>query len=66
MKRSLVREYAFMFLFQIEIQPENVESQIHNFLLNYPVSDSQADFFESRVKGVITEKNKLDNILEPF
>ncbi|HHT25129.1 MAG TPA: transcription antitermination factor NusB [Clostridiaceae bacterium] len=66
MKRSLVREYAFMFLFQIEIQTENVESQIHNFLANYPVSDNQADFFESRVKGVISEKSKLDDILEPF
>jgi len=65
-KRSLVREYAFMFLFQIEIQTENVESQIHNFLANYPVSDNQADFFESRVKGVISEKSKLDDILEPF
>ncbi|NLJ70483.1 MAG: transcription antitermination factor NusB [Clostridiaceae bacterium] len=66
MKRSLAREYAFMFLFQIEIQPENVESQIRNFLINYPVSESQADFFDSRVKGVISVKQELDSILEPF
>ncbi|HHU53278.1 MAG TPA: transcription antitermination factor NusB [Clostridiaceae bacterium] len=66
MKRSLVREYAFMFLFQIEIQPENVDEQMKNFLANYPVSDRQMDFFETRINGVISEKKVLDNILEPF
>jgi len=65
-KRSLVREYAFMFLFQIEIQPENVDEQMKNFLANYPVSDRQMDFFETRINGVISEKKVLDNILEPF
>ncbi|MGI6580107.1 MAG: transcription antitermination factor NusB [Saccharofermentanales bacterium] len=66
MKRSLVREYAFMFLFQIEIQPEHIDKQIEYFLANYPVPDRQMDFFETRVNGVITEKKDLDNILEPF
>ncbi|HZJ68456.1 MAG TPA: transcription antitermination factor NusB [Candidatus Eisenbacteria bacterium] len=66
MKRSLVREYAFMFLYQLEIQNVNIQMQKEYFLAEYSIPDKQIEFFEKRIKGVYQNKDVLDKILEPY
>ena len=66
MKRSLIREYAFMFLYQLEIHSENIPQQKEFFLADYKIPENQLDFFEERVEGTYQIKEKLDHTLEPF
>ena len=66
LKRCKIREYAFMFLYQLEIQNLNTTFQMQNFLKDYPIPDKQIDFFNTRVEGVTREKTSLDRTLEPF
>lgn len=64
--RSQVREYAFMFLYQLEIHAEDIPSQRKLFLEEYPISDDHLVFFDELVQGVFAKKNQLDKTLEPF
>ncbi|NLZ71541.1 MAG: transcription antitermination factor NusB [Clostridiaceae bacterium] len=66
MKRSLIREYAFMFWYQLEIHSENIPQQKEFFLADYKIPENQLDFFEERVEGTYQIKEKLDHTLEPF
>lgn len=66
MKRSLIREYAFMFLYQLEIQNKNIEMQKEYFLSEYSIPDSQIEFFNKRIAGINKNKTALDKTLEPY
>lgn len=66
MKRSLIREYVFMFLYQLEIHHENIEKQKKLFLDEFSIPEEQLDFFDERVNGVYQNKAELDSKLEPF
>ncbi|NLJ95045.1 MAG: transcription antitermination factor NusB [Clostridiaceae bacterium] len=66
MKRSLVREYAFMFLYQLEIHAENIDQQKEFFLAEFEIPRHQLDFFLTRVDGVYQIRESLDKTLEPF
>jgi len=65
-KRSLVREYAFMFLYQLEIHAENIDQQKEFFLAEFEIPRHQLDFFLTRVDGVYQIRESLDKTLEPF
>ncbi len=64
--RSQVREYAFMFLYQLEIHAEDILTQKKYFLEEFPIPDDQLDFFDERVEGVYAKKQELDQTLEPY
>ena len=66
MKRSLIREYAFMFLYQLEIHDDDITGQRALFLSEFSIPETQIDFFDHRVDGVYKIRKDLDEILAPF
>ncbi len=66
MRRPLIREYAFKFLYQLEINHEDINVQKEFFLSENKIPEEQLEFFEKRVMGVYQNKTTLDETLEPF
>lgn len=66
MRRPLIREYAFKFLYQLEINHEDINIQKDFFLSENKIPEEQLEFFEKRVMGVYQNKTTLDETLEPF
>ncbi len=66
MRRSLIREYAFMFLYQLEIHDEDMQAQREMFLADFHIPEAQQSFFDERVQGVYAKRTELDKKLEPY
>lgn len=65
MKRSEMRELAFELIYSMEIQEENVEEQINNFLEANEVTDEETQkYIKNIVKGIKEHKEELTAIVE--
>ena len=65
MKRSEMRELAFELIYSMEIQEENVEEQINNFLEANEVTDEETQkYINNIVKGIKEHKEELTAIVE--
>ena len=60
MKRSEMRELAFELIYSMEIQEENVEEQINNFLEANEVTDEETQkYIKNIVNGIKEHKEEL-------
>lgn len=65
MKRSEMRELAFELIYSMEIQEENVEEQINNFLEANEVTDEETQkYIKNIVNGIKEHKEELTAIVE--
>ncbi|MGI6089951.1 MAG: transcription antitermination factor NusB [Saccharofermentanales bacterium] len=65
MSRKLARERAFMFLYSLEIQPDDYILQRRLFLDEWRLSRADTDFFDLIVTGVLEHKEEFDREIEP-
>ncbi|MDI9461400.1 MAG: transcription antitermination factor NusB [Saccharofermentanales bacterium] len=65
MSRKLARERAFMFLYSLEIQPDDYILQRRLFLDEWRLSRADTDFFDLIVTGVLEHKAEFDQEIEP-
>ena len=66
MSRREAREAAFMFIYQIEFRPKDLESQRELFLNRYHFNESDLDFFDTLVSNVNQKKSEIDKVFEPL
>ena len=66
MSRRKAREYAFMFLYQSEMRNTAADEHLTFFLENYPLEKEDIPYFELLCRGVLSQKDNLDAIYEPY
>ena len=66
MSRRRAREYAFMFLYQLDIRNNEQEEQRQMFLDEYPLDKKDLEYFDHLYQCVFSERVELDTIYEPF
>ncbi len=66
MIRSKAREKAFMFLYQLELQKGDEESQLQVFIREFEVTDAEAGYMLQLVKGVREHLAELDARFSPL
>jgi N utilization substance protein B len=66
MIRREVREKAFMFLFQIELQHGDEDLQLENFVAEYEISDEASKYMFRLINGVREHHQDLDSKYIPF
>lgn len=62
MSRRESRESAFKILYQMEIQKQDPEEQIRQFMKDYTVKENEIEYFDLLVKGVCEKKTEIDSI----
>lgn len=64
MNISKMREYAFMLIYELEIQKEYSEENVRIFLENNEITDKDAKrYIRKTVKGVKENEEKIENII---
>jgi len=67
MSRRKAREYAFMFLYQLDFREDEAVAQRDVFLDEYPLKDEEdVKYFDHLYQGVFLEKEALDTMYEPY
>ena len=66
MIRSEIREKAFMFLFQLELQKGDEQQQQLDFIEFQEINESSAVYFKQLTDGVIEHKEEIDKCYIPF
>lgn len=66
MIRREVREKAFMFLFQIELQHGDEDLQLENFVAEYKISEEASEYMFRLINGVRQHHQDLDDKFIPF
>lgn len=66
MIRREIREKAFMFLFQLELQKGDEDKQLAGFIEEYEIDHSSAEYFYTLVQGVTSNLAELDDCFIPF
>lgn len=62
MSRRESRESAFKLLYQMEIQKQDPEEQIRQFVTEYTVKENELDYFNLLVKGVHEKRGEIDSV----
>lgn len=65
MNRRQAREQAFLLLFQYKFQPDDMELLLERFFEENNAAD-QSGYIENVVKGVISKKEEIDNVINEF
>ena len=65
MNRRQAREQAFLLLFQYKFQPDDMEHLLERFFEENNAAD-QSGYIEDVVKGVISKKEEIDNVINEF
>ena len=64
MNRSLSRELVFKFLYELEVQHENLEEQVALFIENNEITDEKAiEYIKEIVNGVEKNKEEIVNLI---
>ena len=64
MNRSLSRELVFKFLYELEVQHENLEEQVALFIENNEITDEKAiEYINEIVNGVEKNKEEIVNLI---
>lgn len=64
MNRSLSRELVFKFLYELEIQKENLEEQVTLFIENNEITDEKTiEYIKEIVNGVEKNKEEIVNLI---
>lgn len=66
MSRRSAREKAFMFLYQIEIQRDNIDAQLEQFLEDREVKPADRPYLLELVHGVNARRSELDRRFAPL
>ncbi len=66
MIRREIREKAFMFLFQLELQKGDEDKQLAGFIEEYEIDQISSEYFNTLVQGVTSNLAELDNCFIPF
>lgn len=66
MIRREIREKAFMFLFQLELQKGDEDQQLTTFLAEYDVDEKSAVYMRQLIDGVRLYHETLDAAFIPF
>ena len=65
MNRRQARKQAFLLLFQYKFQPDDMELLLKRFFEENNAAD-QSSYIEDVVKGVISKKEEIDNVINEF
>ena len=65
MNRRQARKQAFLLLFQYKFQPDDMELLLERFFEENNAAD-QRSYIEDVVKGVISKKEEIDNVINEF
>ena len=65
MNRRQARMQAFLLLFQYKFQPDDMELLLERFFEENNAAD-QSGYIEDVVKGVISKKEEIDNVINEF
>ena len=65
MSRSLAREQAFIFLYQISVQQDDVEAQLERFQETLNLGEADLTFFNTLVAGVRAHREALIEVIRP-
>ena len=65
MNRRQARKQAFLLLFQYKFQPDDMELLLERFFEENNSAD-QSGYIEDVVKGVISKKEEIDNVINEF
>ncbi len=65
MNRRQARKQAFLLLFQYKFQPDDMELLLERFFEENNAAD-QSSYIEDVVKGVISKKEEIDNVINEF
>ena len=65
MNRRQARKQAFLLLFQYKFQPDDMELLLERFFEENNAAD-QSGYIEDVVKGVISKKEEIDNVINEF
>ena len=65
MNRRQARKQAFLLLFQYKFQPDDMELLLERFFEENNAAD-QSNYIEDVVKGVISKKEEIDNVINEF
>ena len=65
MNRRQARKQAFLLLFQYKFQPDDMELLLERFFEENNAAD-QCSYIEDVVKGVISKKEEIDNVINEF
>lgn len=64
MNRSLSRELVFKFLYELEVQKENLEEQVTLFIENNEITDEKTiEYIKEIVNGVEKNKEEIVNLI---
>ena len=64
MNRSLSRELVFKFLYELEVQHENLEEHVALFIENNEITDEKAiEYIKEIVNGVEKNKEEIVNLI---
>ena len=66
MSRIETRESAVFFIYQYDFRHESLDEQIEIFVGENPGVKEDMEFFETTVRGVIANKEKLDEKISGF
>ena len=66
MIRREIREKAFMFLFQLELQKGDEDKQLAGFIEEYEIDQASSEYFNILVQGVTANQAELDNCFIPY
>ena len=62
MSRRESRESAFKLLYQMEIQKQNPEDQIRQFMIDYTVKENELEYFDLLIRGVSEKRGEIDAV----
>lgn len=66
MSRRESRELAFKFLYQLEIQKEQVEQQKEQFVADREVKGNEIEYFNILVSGVTEHRSEIDQVYSQY
>lgn len=66
MSRRKVREFAFFFLYQLEMRKDDISFQKNLFVEEFTMTETDRQYFDVLCDGVCSCKEELDKIYEPF
>ena len=66
MSRRKAREYALMFLYQLEIRGGEAREPRELFLEEYSLEGDGLAYFDDLCQGVLEDREGLDKVYEPF